>query len=93
MRFQRVTARLALAAIIGAAGIAGCGLKGPLTLPEKSGNVVVRDKASATGAAGTSARPGQATKPGTPAAPPPAPPVPERLPPPELPPSSNGTSR
>jgi predicted small lipoprotein YifL len=93
MRFQRGTAMLVLAAVVGAAGISGCGLKGPLTLPEKSGNVVVRDKASATAAAGTSTRPGQAAKPGAPTAPPPAPPVPDRLPPPELPPSSNGTSR
>jgi len=72
----RLLARFALACAVVAA--AGCGLKGPLTLPEKSGGVVVRDKQ--TGATGS----------GEPAATDAAPP---KRPPPALPQSENATGR
>jgi predicted small lipoprotein YifL len=93
MNLWRVAAFLLLAASVAGAGISGCGLKGPLTLPEKSGNVAVRDKATATGSGSAAARTGAPATPGAPAAEPPAPPLPEKMPPPELPPSGNGTSR
>jgi predicted small lipoprotein YifL len=55
------------------AGVVGCGLKGPLVLPEKSQNVVIRDKQ--TGAKEpTQSAPAEPARAG-----------PERLPPPELP--------
>ena len=60
-------------------GLAACGMKGALALPEKSGNVVIRDKqAGATQTDGT----GQPTSA-----------EPEKLPPPELPRSNSGLSR
>jgi predicted small lipoprotein YifL len=75
------------------AAISGCGLKGALALPEKSGNVVVREHSATTGSGSAAAPAGTATPAGTPAAEPDAPPLPEKMPPPELPRSSNGTSR
>ena len=54
--------------------LAGCGLKGPLYLPEKTGNVVVRPAAGATAPATEPAKPADGTAPeGQPAeTPPPA---------------------
>jgi predicted small lipoprotein YifL len=75
------------------AAIPGCGLKGALVLPEKSGNVVVREQSATTGSGSTAAPAGTAAPTGTPAAEPDAPPLPEKMPPPELPRSNNGTSR
>ena len=72
-----------LAGVLAAlAGLAGCGLKGPLTLPEKSGNVVIRSQPSAGGSATIPVKP----------APPPPPADPDKLPPPELPHSNAGSS-
>jgi predicted small lipoprotein YifL len=93
MNMGRDPALLLLAAVLAGAGVSGCGLKGPLTLPEKSGNVVVRDKATATGSGGAATQPGATATPGAPKVIPPAPPLPAKMPPPELPPSSSGTSR
>jgi predicted small lipoprotein YifL len=59
--------------------IAGCGLKGPLTLPEKSGNVVIRPG------------PGGESPPATPTTTPVL--ETEPLPPPELPPDTRGNTR
>ncbi len=74
---RRLLAMLAMLAMAAAAA-AGCGLKGPLTLPEKSSGVVVRDRQ--TGA-------GPSTEPAaTESAPP-------KRPPPELPRSENATGR
>ena len=58
----------------------GCGLKGPLTLPEKARNVVIRPGPGAEGAPAPTP---------TPAPPPEA----EPLPPPELPPDTRGNTR
>jgi len=58
----------------------GCGLKGPLTLPEKARNVVIRPGPGAEAAP---------TPTPTPAPPPEA----EPLPPPELPPDTRGNTR
>ncbi len=83
-----------LAAVVTvAAAISGCGLKGALTLPEKSGNVVVREQSAATGTGATGAPSNTAAAPGTPTAEQATPPLPEKMPPPELPRSNNGTSR
>jgi predicted small lipoprotein YifL len=58
----------------------GCGLKGPLTLPEKPRNVVIRPGPA-----------GEAAPAPTPL--PAPPPEAERLPPPELPPDTRGNTR
>ena len=63
-------------------GLAGCGLKGPLTLPEKSGNVVIRGQKTPDGSTKTPATP----------APTPPPADPDKLPPPDLPHSNSGSS-
>ncbi len=57
--------------------LAGCGLKGALSLPEKSGNVVIRGGSTATA-------PATETK---------VPPAPQKMPPPDLPHSNAGSSR
>ena len=57
----------------------GCGLKGPLTLPEKARNVVIRPGPGAEGVPVPT--------------PTPAPPEAEPLPPPELPPDTRGNTR
>jgi predicted small lipoprotein YifL len=68
-----------LALIAGSVGLAGCGLKGPLTVPEKAGNVVIREKQT-----GTAAPAAEQPK---------APAEPAKRPPPELPRSENSTGR
>jgi len=75
-----VTRRLlaTFAATLVAVSTAGCGLKGPLTVPEKSGSVVVRDKQ-------TSGEPSGAPATQAPQAP--------KRPPPVLPRSENATGR
>jgi predicted small lipoprotein YifL len=54
--------------------LSGCGLKGPLYLPEKTGNVVVRPAAGSTPPAAEPAQPADAAAPAAPPAeaPPPA---------------------
>ena len=59
----------------------GCGLKGPLTLPEKPRNVVIRPG------------PGDEAAPAAPTPLPAPPPEAEPLPPPELPPDTRGNTR
>ncbi len=79
MRARQVVAAPAAMAMLGVL-VAGCGYKGPLTLPEKAGPVVVRPAPSATAPQTTpsTAPPGDAT-PGDPQAAPvsPAPLKPE----------------
>lgn len=71
--------RAVSAASVAALALAGCGLKGPLTVPEKSGNVVIREKQ--TGATAPAAgQPATTTEPAM-------------RPPPELPRSENSTGR
>ena len=89
-------AKTLMAVVLAALAAAGCGIKGPLTLPEKSENVVIRAPA---GSASTTQVPaaGAATTPsaGTPATEEttqkPAQPKPDRMPPPPLPSSNSGT--
>ena len=72
--------------VLAGGALAGCGLKGALTLPEKSGGVVIRGQPT-EGAGG-------AMEGGVPPAPAPAgTPAEEKLPPPELPHSNSGSSR
>ena len=68
------------AALAIATPLAGCGLKGPLELPERPTNIVIRP---APGAAGTESTP--PTPPGTAPATTPAEDESERPPPPDLP--------
>jgi predicted small lipoprotein YifL len=76
-----VSARAAVALLVVAAALAGCGLKGPLYLPERSQEIVVRP--------GTAAAPeapaGTATGPATESAPPPGQPSGPQAPPPTVP--------
>ncbi len=72
-------ALLAFAAVV---GVAGCGLKGPLTLPEKSKNVVIRPGQTGTGTQPAGGTPGTTTTE-----------EPEKLPPPELPRTNANTGR
>lgn len=78
--------------------LVGCGLKGPLTLPEKSTNVVIRGPGGTPAEAGTTPSGESTAAPETPAAPAPtttpkpaapgpkaAPPADDRMPPPPLP--------
>jgi predicted small lipoprotein YifL len=76
--------RIAVLAVAFAAlaGPAGCGLKGALTLPEKSGNVVIRGQKPTDGSTAAPATP----------APTPPPADPDKLPPPELPHSNSNSS-
>jgi hypothetical protein len=66
----------------------GCGLKGPLALPEKSTHVVIRGPQAPAGT------PAPATGPAAPATTPAKPAVPpdDRMPPPPLPGGSPGSS-
>jgi predicted small lipoprotein YifL len=83
LRLERPVSGLGRAAIVLVllAGVAGCGLKGPLKMPETNSNVVIRGPSGA---------------PTTPAAPPPAQPAApteDRMPPPPLPGGSTGSPR
>jgi predicted small lipoprotein YifL len=78
--------------------LAGCGLKGALSLPEKSGNVVIRGAsptvAPASSGTTTGTETGAPAEAGTvPATETKVPPVPEKMPPPDLPHSNSGASR
>lgn len=68
-------AAVALLALV--AAVQGCGLKGPLYLPEKSKNVVIRP------AGGTAAEPAEAGTPAAPADPPATDAAPPTSPPPD----------
>jgi hypothetical protein len=82
-RLERSASDLGRAAIVLAllAGVAGCGLKGPLKMPEPSSNVVIRGPSGAP------------TTPAAPPSAPPAAPAEERMPPPPLPGGSTGSPR
>ena len=84
----------ALAAILLAAVAAsGCGLKGALTLPSKSDEVVIRAPGQTVPAAGEAPVTPSATEPAEPAQETPAKPRDERIPPPPLPGGKPGTAR
>ena len=82
-----------VAVFLAAVAASGCGLKGALTLPSKSDEVVIRGPAQAAPAEGeTTATPPGAT-PAEPAQEAPATPRDERIPPPPLPGGKPGTDR
>ena len=84
----------ALAAILLAAVAAsGCGLKGPLTLPSKSDEVVIRAPGQAAPTEGETTVTPSAPTPAEPAEEAPARPRDERIPPPPLPGGKPGTAR
>ena len=84
----------ALAAILLAAVAAnGCGLKGPLTLPSKSDEVVIRAPGQAAPTEGETTLTPSAPTPAEPAEEAPARPRDERIPPPPLPGGKPGTAR
>ena len=97
MTTSRVVVGRAVATALLLGAITACGLKGPLELPERSTNIVIRGPGE-TPAAGTGDATGESS-----AAPPPAPgspgpttttkPKDERLPPPQLPDGNPGSSR
>jgi hypothetical protein len=84
----------ALAAIFLAAVTAsGCGLKGALTLPSKSDEVVIRAPGPAAPVEGETTATPPATPPAEPTKEAPAKPKDERIPPPPLPGGNAGTAR
>ena len=75
--------------------LAGCGLKGPLELPERATNVVIRGPQQPP-AEGAETPPPTGSPPATPTPKPPATPAPardDRQPPPPLPDGNSGSSR
>lgn len=89
---HRPHAWIALAALLSTATVlAGCGLKGALTQPEKTSNMVIRSQGTPAAPAATGSAPADgATAPTEQHVPEPAEPP---LPPPDLPHSNSGTSR
>ncbi len=86
--------RNALAAVfLAAVATSGCGLKGALTLPSKSDEVVIRAPGQAAPAEGETTTTPSATAPAEPAQETPARPRDERIPPPPLPGGKPGTAR
>ena len=95
--------RTAALALITAIASAACGLKGPLELPERSTNIVIRgpgqpstttpEGGTGTTSAAPPGTPPPATEPSKAPAAKPIPPTDERLPPPELPGGNSGSSR
>jgi predicted small lipoprotein YifL len=81
-----------VAIFLAAVAASGCGLKGALTLPSKSDEVVIRTPGqTAPAEGGTTATP-PATTPAEPAQETPAKPRDERIPPPPLPGGKPGTA-
>jgi predicted small lipoprotein YifL len=96
MTTSSIVRRVLVVGLIGG-GVVACGLKGPLELPERSTNIVIRGPGQApTPETGTETGEPSATPP-TPASPAPATkpaqPRDERLPPPQLPDGNPGSSR
>ena len=86
--------RSALAAVLLAvAATSGCGLKGALTLPSKSDEVVIRAPGQTAPVEGETTATPPATSPAEPAQETPARPKDERIPPPPLPGGKPGTAR
>jgi predicted small lipoprotein YifL len=78
--------RLCLLALL-AATTTGCGLKGPLTLPSKSEDIVIRGPGQVTTEPTTTPAPAPATTPASPPA------EPREIQPPPLPGGNGGTAR
>ncbi|MBK6350688.1 MAG: lipoprotein [Steroidobacteraceae bacterium] len=91
---MRHVSRNALAAVfLAAVATSGCGLKGALTLPSKSDEVVIRAPGQAAPVEGETTATPPATAPAEPAQETPARPRDERIPPPPLPGGKPGTAR
>lgn len=91
---MRHVSRNALAAVfLAAVATSGCGLKGALTLPSKSDEVVIRVLGQAAPVEGETPATPPATAPAEPAQETPARPRDERIPPPPLPGGKPGTAR
>ena len=91
---MRHVSRSALAAVLLAVAVtSGCGLKGALTLPSKSDEVVIRAPGQAAPVEGETTATPPATAPAEPAQETPARPRDERIPPPPLPGGKPGTAR
>jgi predicted small lipoprotein YifL len=86
-------AQTLLAFALAAFAAAGCGIKGPLTLPEEAENIVIRAPGAPAPAEGSATEPAAApaTTEESATAQPPAKPKPDRPPPPPLPSSNPGT--
>jgi len=80
-----------LAVALATLAAAGCGIKGPLTLPERPENIVIRAPGTQAPAEGAGAATAPGTPPTTETTGQPAKPKPERLPPPPLPSRNPGT--
>jgi hypothetical protein len=78
--------------LLGSMAASGCGLKGGLTLPSKSDEVIIRAPGQAAPAEGATTATPPAAAPAEPATRAPAKPRDERLPPPPLPGGDSGTS-
>ena len=97
MTTSSVVRRVLIVALVGGA-VTACGLKGPLELPERSTNIVIRGPGQAPAPeSGTETGEPAGTTPPTTATPTPATkpaqPKDERLPPPQLPGGNPGSSR
>ena len=91
---MKLVRRNALAAILlTAVATSGCGLKGALTLPSKSDEVVIRAPGQAAPVEGETTTTPSTTTPGEPIQETPARPRDERIPPPPLPGGKPGTAR
>ena len=82
-----------VAIFLAAVAASGCGLKGPLTLPSKSDEVVIRAPGQAAPTEGETTVTPSAPTPAEPAEDAPAKPRDERIPPPPLPGGKPGTAR
>ena len=89
MRPRYSTSLLAVA--LASLAAAGCGIKGPLTLPERPENIVIRTPGTQAPAEGAAATPAPEAAPANETTGQPAKPKPERLPPPPLPSRNPGT--
>ena len=82
-----------MAMLLAAVATSGCGLKGALTMPAKSDEVVIRAPGEAAITPGDETGTAPVTAPEQPAKEAPARPRTERIPPPPLPGGNAGTSR
>ena len=91
MKPSRIGALTAM--VLAAVAATGCGLKGALTLPSKSEEVVIRTPSQVAPTDGAATTPSATPAEPTQAAPAKKPPRDERIPPPPLPGGNPGTAR
>ncbi len=90
---QHVSRSALAAVLLAVAATSGCGLKGALTLPSKSDEVVIRAPGQTAPVEGETTATPPATSPAEPVPETPARPRDERIPPPPLPGGKPGTAR